>query len=73
MKRNFLIIGKRSTGKTRLAELISANYHLPLFDGIGSLSDINGEGVYVSNSISHEEAKENLPAEFTIILVEVTK
>ena len=73
MKRTFLIIGNQCTGKTRLAELISTNYHLPLFDGIGSLSDINGEGVYVSNSISHEEAKENLPAEFTIILVEVTK
>ena len=73
MKRNFLIIGGRSIGKTRLAELVSANYLLPLKDGIGSLDEINGEGVYVSNSITHEEAIEKLPKEFTIITVEVTK
>ena len=69
MEKGFLIIGKHGVGKTRMAVLIAKEWNLTLYDGIGSLSDIKGSGVYVSNAIPVEVANIGLPKGFTLIVV----
>lgn len=58
--RKILIIGKQGVGKTRLAELLSATYNLPVTEGLWRLSDIDctEDRIYTSNCISEEYIKE---------------
>lgn len=57
--RKILIIGEQGAGKTRLAELLSATYNLPITEGIRCMSEIDdtADGIYTSNCISEAHAE----------------
>lgn len=72
MKEKILIIGRPGTGKTDLGNVLSELMNYDLVDEVPSAwwLSLNSKSrtVYVSNSITEEEAASNLK-EFTVIAV----
>ena len=72
MKEKILIIGRPGTGKTNLANVLAELMNYNLVDEVPSAQwlFVNAEPrtVYVSNSITEEEASLNLK-DFTVIAV----
>lgn len=69
--RKILITGKQGVGKTRLAELLSATYNLPVTESVESMAVLPDEdGIYTSNSIGLKSARDAKLYGFTLIYIE---